>query len=104
MRLSLVSLGLGIAMALAACGPIDPPSNAPTLEPRSPRHVRFYQGTQPRCGVRDLGHVAAPTFRELQSRAFAMHANAVILDPPSSRGTGGFSGMAVAFTRVDCQQ
>lgn len=102
MRLSLVSLGL--AMALAACGPIDPPSNAPTLEPRSPRHVRFYQGTQPRCGVRDLGHVAAPTFRELQSRAFAMHANAVILDPPSSRGTGGFSGMAVAFTRVDCME
>ena len=102
MRLSLVSLG--IAMALAACGPIDPPSNAPTLEPRSERHIRFYQGTQPRCGVRDLGHVAAPTFRELRSRAFAMHANAVILDPSSSRGTGGFSGMAVAFTRVDCME
>lgn len=103
MRLSLV--GLGIVLALAACGPIDPPSNAPTLEPRSERHVRFYQGgTMPRCGVRDLGHIEARTFRELQSRAFRMHANAVIMDPQTSRGSGGFSGMAVAFTRVDCQQ
>jgi hypothetical protein len=102
MRISVVCLG--VVLALAACGPIDPPSNAPTLQPRSERHVRFYQGTQPRCGVRDLGHIEAGTFRELQSRAFRMHANAVILDPRTSRGTGGFSGMAVAFTRVDCQE
>lgn len=102
MRLSLV--GLGIAMALTACGPIDPPSNAPTLEPRSERHIRFYQGTQPRCGVRDLGHIEAEAFRELQSRAFRMRANAVIMDPRTSRGSGGFSGMAVAFTRVDCME
>ena len=103
MRLSLVSLG--IAMALAACGPQGiPPSNAPSLEPRSERSVRIYQGVLPRCNYREVGQVEGRNYRDLQSRAFSMRANAVILDPQSSRGAPVYAGMAVAFTRVDCQQ
>jgi hypothetical protein len=103
MRLSLVSLG--VAMALAACGPSGtPPSNTPSLEPRSAGAVRIYQGVMPRCGYRELGQVAGRDYRDLQSRAFSLRANAVILDPQSSKGAPVYAGMAVAFTRVDCQQ
>jgi hypothetical protein len=104
MRIVLVSLG--IVMALAACGPAQsgPPSDIPTLEPRSARFVRIYRSTTPRCGFRDLGTVAGRTPRDLQARAFQVHANAVILEN-AGYGDGGYMrGMAVAFTRADCQE
>lgn len=104
MRLSIV--GIAIAAALAACGSAQsaPPSDVPSLEPRSARAVRIYRGTTPRCGFRDLGTVTGRTFRDLQARAFQMHANGVILEN-AGYGEGGYTrGMAFAFTRADCQQ
>ena len=104
---------LAAALALTACGTAasaEPsarrgPSAVPSLEPRSESAVRIYNGTTPRCGFRDLGNVSGRNYRDLQSRAFRMHANAVILDPQRSNAGGvGLSGMAVAFTRADCQQ
>lgn len=104
MRLSLVAPG--IAMVLAACGAAQsaPPSGVPTLEPRNEDAIRLYEGSTPRCGFRVVGNVAGRDYRELKSRAFRLHANAVILDPMQPSGSGGPSGMAVAFTRADCQQ
>lgn len=97
-------LVLAAALALAACGPVPPASKVPTLEPRSEDAIRVYQGTTPRCGFRDVGNVAGRDYRELRSRAFRLRANAVILDPQRASGGYGLSGMAVAFTRADCQQ
>jgi hypothetical protein len=104
MRISLI--GIAVVTALAACAPAQsgPPSDIPSLEPRSARAVRLYRGTTPRCGFRDLGTVAGRTPRDLQARAFQVHANAVILDN-AGYGEGGYMrGMAVAFTRADCQE
>lgn len=97
---------LGALVAAAACGPAvsAPPSDVPTLEPRNEQAIRIYDGTAPRCGFRVVGDVAAANYRDLQSRAFRLHANAVILNPRRADGGGGVSGMAVAFTRADCQQ
>lgn len=106
MRLSIVSLA--VLVAAAACGSAPaPPSDVPSLEPRSENAIRIYSGTTPRCGFRDLGTVTGRTPRDLRSRAFRMHANAVILEPDGEGlgGGGGYMrGMAVAFTRADCQQ
>jgi hypothetical protein len=104
MRISI--LGIAAAVAFAACGPAQsgPPSDVPSLEPRSPRSVRIYRGTTPRSGFRHLGTVAGRTFRDLQARAYQMHANAVILDNGGYGDAGYARGMAVAFTRADCQE
>ncbi|HEX6367716.1 MAG TPA: hypothetical protein VF006_02210 [Longimicrobium sp.] len=104
MRPSLVSLGL--ATWVAACGPAAsaPPSDVPSLEPRSARSVRIYSGTTPRCGFRDLGTVTGRTLRDLQTRAFQMHANAVILENAGYGDTGYTRAMAIVFTRADCQE
>lgn len=91
--------------ALAACGPArgSQMANVPTLEPRSERYIRVYEGTTPRCGFREVGPVSGQDYRAVQSAAFRLRANAVILDPQSARVGGVVSGMAVAFTRADCQ-
>ena len=109
MRLSLVCLAA--LAALTACGPARGArqSNAvPTLEPRSANSVRIYQGAVPRCGFREVGMVSGRTYRDLQSVAYRLHANAVILDPQVGSGRigggPGLSGTAVAFTRADCMQ
>ncbi|HEX2210038.1 MAG TPA: hypothetical protein VHG93_20345 [Longimicrobium sp.] len=106
MRLSIVSFA--VAVMLAACGPaVAPPSDVPSLEPRNADAVRIYWNRVPRCGFRDVGNVSGRDYRDLKARAFRMHANAVILDAQHSGGRGGgagLSGMAVAFTRADCQQ
>ena len=104
MRLSIV--GIALAAALGACGSAQsaPPSDVPTLEPRSARAVRIYSGTTPRGGFRDLGTVTGRTYRDLQARAFQMHANGVILDNAGYGQAGYTQGMAIAFTRADCQQ
>lgn len=103
MRRFVASLGV---LIVAACAPATsaPPSGVPTLEPRNERAIRIYDGTSPRCGFRVVGDVAAANYRDLQARAFRLHANAVILNPQRPDGGGGMSGMAVAFTRADCQQ
>jgi hypothetical protein len=103
MRRSLVSLG--VAMVLAACGPATPPPNdIPSLEPRNEDAIRIYSGTTPRCGFREVGQVSGMNYRQLRSHAFRLRANAIILDPQRFGGGVGTSGMAVAFTRADCQQ
>jgi hypothetical protein len=105
MRLPLVCLAA--LAALTACGPARGAreTNAvPTLEPRSERFIRVYEGTTPRCGFREVGPVSGGDYRAVQSAAFRLHANAVILDPQSARVGGVLSGTAVAFTRADCQQ
>ena len=104
MRLSLASLGALIALAACGAATSAPPSGVPTLEPRNERSIRIYDGTTPRCGFRVVGDVAAANYRDLQARAFRLHANAVILNQQAANGSGGVSGMAVAFTRADCQQ
>lgn len=93
-------------LALAACGPArsSEMADVPTLEPRSERFIRVYEGTMPRCGFREVGPVSGGDYRAVQSAAFRLHANAVILDPQSARVGGVLSGTAVAFTRADCQQ
>lgn len=93
-------------LALAACGPArgSETADVPTLEPRGERFVRVYEGTTPRCGFREVGPVSGRDYRAVRSAAFRLRANAVILDPQSARVGGALSGMAVAFTRADCQQ
>jgi hypothetical protein len=98
-----------LTAALAACGPgrSSNTPNVPTLEPRSENSIRIYRGTVPRCGFREVGTVSGSNYRDLQSQAFRLHANAVILDPQGGAGRiggTGTSGTAVAFTRADCMQ
>lgn len=99
-----------LAVVLAACGPgRSGPRTAdvPTLEPRNANAVQVYERGPPRCGFREVGTVSGSTYRDLQSAAFRLHANAVIVDPQGGAGRIGNSVMtatAVAFTRADCQQ
>ncbi|MBW3571190.1 MAG: hypothetical protein KY467_08790 [Gemmatimonadetes bacterium] len=107
MRASIVCLA---ALALAACGPPRSirESRGPTLEPRSARAIRVYEHAVPRWPYRDVGRVSGRSYREFQSAAFRLRANAVILEPRRPGTLGGSdgtrAGTAVAFTRVDCQQ
>ena len=103
MRISTVTLA--VVMAAAACGQArgNRQAQIPTLEPRSERSIRVYNHETPRCGFREVGSVSGDTYRDLQAAAFRLRANAVIL---SAAGYNAMplTGMAVQFTRADCQQ
>lgn len=96
---------LAVLTAAAACGPARGArqSQVPTLEPRGSNYVRVYANETPRCGFREVGSVTGDSYRDIQAAAFRLRANAVILS------TAGYNampltGMAVQFTRADCQQ
>ncbi len=95
------------ALALTACGQARgtrETNTVPTLEVRSPRHVRVYMQGVPRCPFREVGTVSGRNYRELQQHAYRLRANAVILDAGSQYSNSGYSASAVQFTRADCQQ
>ena len=106
MRIPIVCLA---ALAVAACTPANYSRTrsveyAPSLEVRSPGHVRVYMEGPPRCPFREVGTVAALTYEGLQQQAFRLRANAVILETGSKYSNSGHAGQAVQFTRPDCQE
>jgi hypothetical protein len=105
MRASIVCLA---ALAVGACTPAPSRTRStsymPTLDVRTPGHVRVYTQGMPRCPVRDVGTVAGLTYEDLQTQAFRLRANAVILETGSAYSNSGHSGLAVQFIRSDCQE
>ncbi|HEX2077332.1 MAG TPA: hypothetical protein VHG08_06470 [Longimicrobium sp.] len=104
MRPAIVCLA---ALALATCGQARgtrETNTVPTLDVRSPRHVRLYIGEMPRCGFREVATVSGRNYRELQDRAFQLRANAVILETGAENRGAPYTASAVQFTRADCQQ
>ena len=99
---------IAAAVGLTACGQAAGARQArgetavPTLEVRSPRQVRVYTGTPPRCPVRDAGTVWGRSYRDLQTAAYRLRANAVLVD--QHQYGGQMTGMALQFTRADCQR
>jgi hypothetical protein len=100
MRLPLVCLGA--ALALSACGSTQTPVHP--LAPRSERSIRLYDHSIPRCPFREVGSVSGRTYRELQTMAFRLHANAVIMEPEGENQRTVRRGTAVQFTRPGCMQ
>jgi hypothetical protein len=98
MRARLLCLAI---VALAACGPNAPPEPNAGL---NPRYVRFYQGSLPRCPVREVGAVRGRSYRALRNAAMQLRAHAVILDRRSPDGTEPLEGTAVVFVRDGCYQ
>ena len=98
-------LPLVVLMAVAACGQArgNRQAQIPTLEPRNERSIRVYNHETPRCGFREVGSVSGRTYRDIQAAAYRLRANAVIL---SAAGFGAtpLTGMAIQFTRADCQR
>jgi hypothetical protein len=103
MRLSLVCLG--IAMALAACGPARGAHSLnrdPLLAVRSPGDVRLFVDRAPRCGYRRVRTVTGRSHGELRTAAFRLQANAVIVERDRYRRVG-VEGMAIRFTSARCK-
>ena len=98
MRAALLCLAL---TALAACGTGEP---APQIGPSNPRHVQFYQGSLPRCPVRDVGTVRGRNWRELRNAAMSLRAHAVILERRGPNDRGPYEGSAVVFVREGCYE
>ncbi|HEU0301728.1 MAG TPA: hypothetical protein VFR37_19905 [Longimicrobium sp.] len=97
------------ALAVAACTPAvsrthQGESTAPTLDVRSPRHVRLYVEGAPRCPFREVATVVGRSYRELQEHAYRLRANAVILETGGRYGNANIPASAVQFTRADCQE
>src|SRR5687767_8449668 len=102
MRIPIVFLAA--AMTLAACGARQ--VRTASLEPRTIGSIRPYGSSLPRCPYHELGYVTGRRVHDLKSAAFAMRANAVLLEPVlEGRGTGGpLTGMAIRFDSVDCRR
>ncbi|HEU0301726.1 MAG TPA: hypothetical protein VFR37_19895 [Longimicrobium sp.] len=103
MRFSLVCLG--IAMAFASCGPARGARDLgrdPSLAVRSPREVRIYLNSEPRCGYREAGTVMGRSYGELRTAAFRLGANAVIVERERYHRVG-VEGAAVRFTFPRCR-
>lgn len=96
---------LAAALTLAACGARQ--ERTGSVEPHSARSVRLYGSVLPRCPYREVGTVTGRMARDIQTAAFAMRANAVLLDsadPDTRRGGGPLAGMAIQFLRADCRR
>lgn len=101
MRIPIVFLAA--AMTLAACGARQ--ERTASLEPRTIGSIRLYGSTLPRCPYHELGYVTGRRVQDIKNAAFAMRANAVLLELlPEARGMDGpLAGMAIRFNSVECR-
>jgi hypothetical protein len=93
------------ALTLAACGARQP--RLLSVEPQTSGSVRLYASSMPRCQFRELGYVTGRRADDIKSAAFAMRANAVLLEPaePNSRRSGGpYAGTAIQFLSANCRR
>lgn len=97
-------LFLAAAMTLAACGTRSGPVNA--LEPRSASSIRIYQTRLPRCPFRDVGHVQGRRIQDVQLAAYALRANAVLMEAADAGPRTGvpYIGTAIQFLSADCRR
>jgi hypothetical protein len=102
MRIPIVFLAA--ALTLAACGARQPRSLS--VEPQTSGSVRLYARSQPRCPFRELGYVSGRRADDIKTAAFAMRANAVLLEPVEGgrMGEGPLAGMAIQFLSVNCRR
>jgi hypothetical protein len=101
MRIPIVFLAA--ALSLAACSQRPPARGA---EPGSASSVLLYDNEVPECPYREAGVVSGRTVRDIKSAAFAMRANAVLLEPSPgvSRGGQPLEGTAIQFLSVNCRK
>jgi hypothetical protein len=96
---------LAAAVTLAGCGARQ--DRTASLEPASPSHIRIYGRYLPRCQYRELGVVSGRMISDVRSAAFAMRANAVLMEPgdngPAAGGTP-LTGTAIQFLSADCRR
>ena len=96
---------LGAVVALAACGPAHGARDRdrdPSQEVRSPREIRIYVNSRPRCAYREVGEVMGRSYGELRTAAFRLSANAVIVKQERYQRVG-VEGTAVRFTSAGCR-
>lgn len=92
-------LFLALAAFAAACGSGSSP---PRSGPSTPREVRVYQSSLPRCPVREVGSVRGRTLRDIRRAAMQLRAHAVLLDRRNPDSTEPHEGSAVVFLREGC--
>jgi hypothetical protein len=102
MRIPIVFLAA--AMTLAACG--TRPEPVSKLEPRSASSIRIYQTRLPRCPFRDVGHVQGRRIQDVQLAAYALRANAVLMEAADAGPRAGvpYIGTAIQFLSADCRR
>jgi hypothetical protein len=101
MRISIAILAA--VLTTVACSQ-QPPSRG--VEPSSARYVLLLSNDVPECPYRELGTVTGRTARDIRTAAFAMRANAVLLDatPGVTRGGEPYAGTAIQFLSRDCRR
>jgi hypothetical protein len=101
MRISIAILAA--VLSLAACSK-RPLTRGP--EPGSASSVLLFDNEVPECPYREAGSVSGRTVRDIKSAAFAMRANAVLLEPSPgvSRGGQPLEGTAIQFLSANCRR
>jgi hypothetical protein len=102
MRIPIVLLAA--ALTLAACGARQP--RPLSVEPQTSGSVRLYANSLPRCQFRELGYVTGRRTDDIKSAAFAMRANAVLLEPVEGgrRSDAPLAGTAIQFLSANCRR